>query len=105
MNACLFVVCLSLTGAPAPADAWFGEDKFKHFFLSYGVTALATAGARAAGLDGRASIVAGAGVGAGAGIWKEIRDARQPGGYASVRDLVWDFAGVGAAATVAAQAR
>lgn len=105
MNACLLVLCLSLTGGAAPDDRWLAEDKFKHFFNSYVVTVLGAAGARAAGLDARQSLAVGAGVGAAAGVWKEIRDARTPGGSASVRDLVWDFAGVAAAVAVGAQAR
>jgi uncharacterized protein YfiM (DUF2279 family) len=105
VNACLFVLCLSLTGGDSPGDRWIAEDKFKHFFTSYVVTALGIASARAAGLDARQSLMVGAGVGAGAGVWKEIRDARLPEGHASVRDLVWDAAGVGAAVVVGAQAR
>jgi uncharacterized protein YfiM (DUF2279 family) len=111
LNACLFVLCLALSGgtqspaAPDVADRWVAEDKFKHFFASFTATILATGAARAAGLDSRESIVAGAAVGTGAGVWKEIRDARRPDGHFSMPDLVWDLAGVGAAAAVAAQSR
>jgi uncharacterized protein YfiM (DUF2279 family) len=105
VNACLLVLCLSLSGGAEAVDAWFAEDKFKHFFTSFAVTALAASGARAAGLDASRSLAAGVAVGAGAGIWKELRDQRVPGGHFSVRDLVWDFAGVGAAAAVVSQAR
>jgi uncharacterized protein YfiM (DUF2279 family) len=104
VNACLLVLCFSLSGAE-PVDRWVAEDKFKHFFTSFAVTSLAAAGARATGLDASQSLAAGVAVGAGAGIWKEIRDHRIPGHSASVRDLVWDFAGVGAAAAVISQAR
>lgn len=105
MNACLFVLCLALGGGSASDDAWIAEDKMKHFFASFAVTALAAASARSAGMEPRASLVAGVAVGAGAGIWKEVRDARIPGHSASARDLVWDFAGVGAAAAMVAQTR
>jgi len=86
-------------------DRWLAEDKFKHFFASFAVTLLAAGAARAAGLEARESMVAGAGTGVGAGVWKEVRDAGRPGGHFSVRDLVWDLAGVGAGIAVTAQAR
>jgi uncharacterized protein YfiM (DUF2279 family) len=57
------------------------------------------------GADADRSLVFGASVGAGAGILKEIQDARNPRGFFSVRDLAWDFAGVGAAVAVNAQVR
>lgn len=111
MNAASLLVCLCLSvplggqGGAKAHDAWFAEDKFQHFFVSFAATTLVASGARTAGLATDRSIALGAGVGAGAGILKEISDARRPGGSASVRDLVWDFAGVGAAVAVQAQAR
>jgi uncharacterized protein YfiM (DUF2279 family) len=105
VNACLLVLCLSLGGGREPADRWLAEDKWKHFFTSFVATTLAASGARAAGLDARGSLVAGVGVGVGVGVWKEVRDHRLPGGRASVRDLAWDAAGVGAAAVVVSQSR
>lgn len=107
MNAASLLVCLclSIPAGGQPRDAWLGEDKLQHFFVSFAVTSLSTSGARMAGLDARPSLAVGAGVGAGAGILKEVRDARRPGGFASARDLVWDFAGVGAAVAVNARAR
>lgn len=107
MNLCMLVLCLSLQqGRPqAPADRWVGEDKWKHFFASFAVTALSAAAVRATGANPETSALAGAGIGAGLGVWKELRDLRGPGGNASFRDLVWDAAGVGAGAAVALQAR
>jgi uncharacterized protein YfiM (DUF2279 family) len=105
MNACLLLLCVALSSGSGRMDRWLGEDKFQHFFASFAATAVATGAARAAGLDASSSIAVGAGTGAALGIWKEIRDERIPGRRASFRDLVWDFAGVGAAAIVAAQAR
>jgi uncharacterized protein YfiM (DUF2279 family) len=104
VNACLLILCLSLSGGGLSAEQWIAEDKFKHFFTSFAATSLAAAGARSAGLDARQSLVAGAAFGAGVGVWKELRDARMPDGFFSVRDLVWDLAGVGAAVAVVAQA-
>lgn len=105
MNLCLLVLCVALSGPDRAADRWVAEDKFKHFFTSFAVTTIAAAGARTAGIDAGRSLAVGVGFGAGVGVWKEVRDARRPGGHFSVPDLVWDFAGVGAAAAVAAQTR
>lgn len=105
MNACLLFFCLSLSPGAPPADRWFAEDKFKHFFASFVVTSLSASGARAAGLTAEQSLAVGVGVGAGAGVWKEIRDHRRPGETASFRDMVWDAAGVGAAGVVISRAR
>ena len=107
METCLLMLCLSLggqrTAAAQPEDRWFGEDKVKHFVTSFIVTSLASSGARAVGLDNDASLLVGAGTGAGLGLWKEWSDRNAEGHTASVRDIVWDLAGVGAAAVVQAQ--
>ena len=107
MNLCMLVLCVSLQqGTPQrPADRWVAEDKWKHFFASFVVTALSAAAVRAAGADARTSALVGAGVGTGVGAWKELRDTRDPAATPSLRDLAWDAAGVGAAAAMAAQAR
>lgn len=107
MNLCMLVLCMSLQqgGPQRPADRWVAEDKWKHFFASFVVTALSAAAARTAGADAETSALVGAGVGTGVGVWKELRDLRAPGETASLRDLTWDVAGVGAAAAMAAQAR
>lgn len=107
METCLLMLCLSLGGQPTastqPEDRWFGEDKLKHFVTSFIVTSLASSGARAAGLENDASLLVGAGTGVGLGVWKEWSDRNAEGRTASVRDIVWDLAGVGAAAVVQAQ--
>ena len=107
METCLLMLCLSLGGGPTapaqPEDRWFGEDKLKHFVTSFIVTSLASSGARAAGLDNDASLLVGAGTGAGLGLWKEWSDRNAEGSTASIRDVVWDVAGVGAAAAIQAQ--
>lgn len=107
MNVCLMVLCLALSsgpqqGRPAP-DRWVAEDKWRHLFTSFTVTVLAAGASRAAGLDTEASAWVGASVGAGAGVWKELRDARTPGASPSLRDLAWDAAGVGAGTLVVLQ--
>lgn len=107
MNLCLFLACMALGRAPGlapkPADRWFAEDKLKHFAASFVLTSLAGGAARAAGLEHGASVAVGAGVGMGLGVLKEARDLRDPNATASLRDLAWDAAGVGAATAVLAQ--
>lgn len=104
MNACLFVICLALSGPEARRpDRLFGEDKLQHFFVSALVTGLSAGAARAAGLDADDSLLVGAGVGAAVGAAKEIRDLGQPGETPSVLDFAWDLAGVGAATALVAQ--
>ena len=86
-----------------PPDRWFGEDKFKHFAFSYMITVGGYAGARfLAGHD--ESVWIGAGAGLVAGIAKEIYD-RQTNRSASMRDLLWDVAGVATGMIVAAHTR
>jgi uncharacterized protein YfiM (DUF2279 family) len=91
---------LSTSPAVRPEDRWFAEDKWRHFVTSFVSSSLAGSAARAAGLDRGQAIRAGVAAGATVGVWKEVQDARRPGGHFSVRDLVWDAAGVGAAAGV-----
>jgi uncharacterized protein YfiM (DUF2279 family) len=79
----------------APRDRFFGEDKGKHFFTSFLATVLAGSAARAAGVDADASAVIGAGAAMALGVGKEIVDLRNPGGSASLLDLLWDAGGVG----------
>ncbi len=88
----------------APPDAWFAEDKARHLFASLALTAVVFGGATAVGLEWPdAGIAAGAVAGA-AGLAKELSD-RARGRPFSVRDLVWDGAGVGAGLVLAERAR
>lgn len=103
MGLSTLALCLCLSWQ-APADRWFGEDKFKHFFASFVVTSLGASAARATGLEAEESAWVGAGVGLGAGVWKEWLD-RRTGATASLRDLAWDLGGVGAASAVMLQVR
>ncbi|HEY0020710.1 MAG TPA: hypothetical protein VGC13_30705 [Longimicrobium sp.] len=108
MNACILFLCLSLGGPQQPRqprDSFFGEDKFKHLVTSFIVTSLAASGARAAGLDHDSALMVGVGTGAAVGIGKELRDRGREGATASFNDIVWDLAGVGAAAAVQSRAQ
>lgn len=86
-------------------DRLFGEDKFKHYFVSFIATALAQTTARLAGAGHRNSVAIGAATGMGLGVAKELHDRRDPVGQPSFLDLAWDAAGVGSAVVVANQAR
>jgi uncharacterized protein YfiM (DUF2279 family) len=109
MNACLFVLCMSLGGGPAeqPRDRFFGEDKWKHFFTSFVATSLAASAARLAGLDTEQAVLVGAGAGLSLGVAKEAADLRRPGARfeASLHDMVWNLGGVGTAAVIGLRAQ
>ena len=109
MDKLLFCLCLSLGSgrgdAPKQPDRFFGEDKFQHFFTSFLATSLAASGARLAGASHDTSLLVGVGTGAGIGLAKELRDARNPNETASVLDLVWDAGGIGLATVIVAQAK
>lgn len=107
MNACILFLCLSFgrQDAPRPRDPFIGEDKFKHFITSFIVTSLAASGARAAGLDHDSALMVGVGTGAAVGVAKEVRDLGREDATASLNDIVWDLAGVGAAAAVASRSQ
>jgi uncharacterized protein YfiM (DUF2279 family) len=79
-----------------PADAWLGEDKFRHFWASYVVTSFGFAAAVAADQDRDTALLIGIGAGATAGVAKELYDRRR-GQIFSRRDLVADALGIAAA--------
>jgi len=78
---------------PQAADAWFGEDKAKHFAMSFFTVTVTHAVGRAAGLENGPATAVGAATGVAAGLGKEWYDRRDHGLF-SFRDLVWDAAGV-----------
>lgn len=100
----IFAASLLAASAPPPPDPWFAEDKLKHFVASFVVSSLSVSGARLAGFDRPTSIRVGLGIGAGVGVLKEIRDVRVEGAF-SYRDILWDIAGIAAAAAVVDAAR
>src|SRR5690606_31076676 len=96
---------LSFGGAPsqsATPDRWFGEDKFRHFFMSVAVTNLSFAAARTVGVPGTPALIAAGAVSVAAGIGKEFHDLNN-GRPFSRRDLVWDGLGTGVGLILAAQ--
>ncbi len=84
-------------------DRWLGEDKFKHFAMSYMITAGSFSVARTV-TDRDASLAAAVALGAAAGILKELYDRRDER-LISVRDLIWDAAGIAAGVLIAKQTR
>ena len=91
--------------APAPPerDAWFGDDKLKHFAMSYVITAGSFSAARLVA-DRDASVTTGIALGVAAGILKEVYDKRDRRRI-SVKDLFWDALGITAGAVIAKQTR
>lgn len=85
-------------------DRWFAEDKLKHFFTSYAVTAMAFGGARATGIGETVAIPLAGFAALVAGIGKELSD-RSRGGPFSFRDLAWDGVGIAAGLALAAGTR
>ena len=87
---------LDMPASQVEDDPWFGTDKVRHFFVSAMLQSLGYGLLRA--LDVRhGSALAGASVlTAGFGIGKELSDRRN-GRSVSVRDLIWNAAGAGAA--------
>jgi uncharacterized protein YfiM (DUF2279 family) len=77
-------------------DEWFAVDKWQHFVVSAVVQGVGYG--FASGRNGHAaSLRIGAGTAIAVGVGKELAD-RARGRSFSVRDLVWDGAGTGAAA-------
>jgi uncharacterized protein YfiM (DUF2279 family) len=105
MSPLIPLLCLCFSTAPQTRDRWISEDKAKHFFAAFVVTSISAGAARAVGLEPAASAWVGAGVGATAGAWKELRDRKVPDATVSLKDAAWDLAGVGAATVLLRQVR
>jgi uncharacterized protein YfiM (DUF2279 family) len=114
MNAVLLVLALNLHPGIAAVnqrvdvppqleqrypDAWFGQDKLQHAFMSMAVVGFAHAGARLVGIEKNGAVVVGVSSSAASGIWKEWHD-RRIGRPFSYRDLLWDVIGIAAGALV-----
>lgn len=98
---CVLIAPLSVYGQSRvkPADPIFGVDKVKHFFIAGFVETLTFGGLEAAGANRSASRAAAIGTAAAVSFGREIHDRRTKGVF-SVKDLVWDALGAGAALLV-----
>ena len=90
-----FALALSLS-LGGPGDRWVGQDKVKHFFLSAFVQSASYASLRAVRLSHGGALAGATAVTATLGVGKEFHDRNTPSDF-SVRDLVADAAGAGAA--------
>jgi|KBSSwiStaDraftv2_1062776.scaffolds.fasta_scaffold1567472_2 uncharacterized protein YfiM (DUF2279 family) len=79
-----------------PPDHWFGADKLKHFFVAAFTQSVAYSTLQAAKADHGGAMAGAWAVTAAVSVAKELHDRRTTGLF-SVRDLVWDAAGAGAA--------
>ena len=95
------MLVFTLAGGPAraPADAWFGEDKLKHFFTAAFVQSFGYGALRATGAPHGAALAGATGATLTVSVGKELWDARGHG-TPSARDLAWDALGAGAATTL-----
>ena len=85
-------------------DRWFAPDKMKHFFMAAFVQSASFSGMRAAGMTKSSSLAGATVLTAGVSIGKEIHD-RRSGGEFSVKDLMWDAAGMAAGAALSEHTR
>lgn len=105
MTGCALALVLLMGCAPVPdtvplnpappqpaADRWLAEDKLRHFSLSFAATQMTYGGARML-TDRDPAVPLAAGTALLLGVAKEVRDARAGGAF-SLKDLVWDAAGV-----------
>ena len=91
------LLVFTLAGGPAAGgDGWFSVDKVQHFFASAFVQSMTYGTLRAAGVTHGVALAGASATTAAVGGGKEIYDAKY-GGDPSVKDLVWDGLGAGAA--------
>lgn len=85
-------------------DRWVAEDKFKHFSMSFAITSFGFAGMRGVSDNNDTNRTVAVSAGVVAGLLKEVNDKRNHLPF-SLRDLLWDFAGVAAGYAMIKQAR
>ncbi|MDO8502860.1 MAG: hypothetical protein Q7S20_13565 [Gemmatimonadaceae bacterium] len=77
-------------------DSLIGVDKVKHFFIAGFLESVSFASLQAAGAGRRPALSGAIGLTTAASIGRELHDRRTKGLF-SLRDLVWDALGAGAA--------
>jgi uncharacterized protein YfiM (DUF2279 family) len=88
-----------LTPPDHPRDHWFGSDKLKHFFVAAFTQSLTYSALQVARVRHDQALASAWAVTAAVSVAKEVHDRRTTGLF-SVRDLVWDAAGAGAASVL-----
>ena len=88
-----------LTPPEHPRDRWFGSDKVKHFFMAAFTQSVGYSALQLAGVRHEHALASAWAVTAAVSVGKELHD-RKATGLFSVRDLVWDAAGAGAASAL-----
>jgi len=83
----------------APPDHWFGPDKIKHFFMAAFTQSVTYSVLQTARVRHDQALASAWAVTAVVSVAKELHDRRSYG-LLSVRDLVWDAAGAGAASAL-----
>jgi putative lipoprotein len=96
MRGFVLIFSLAIQHPAPPADAWLGEDKLKHFFMSAFIQSMGYSSLRAAGVAHPLALAGASATTATFGIGKEVWDAHGHG-TPSGKDLAWDAAGAGAA--------
>lgn len=82
-----------------PPDHWFGSDKLKHFFMAAFTQSVTYSVLQTAGVRHDPALASAFAVTAAVSVAKEVHDRRRYGLF-SIRDLVWDAAGAGAASVL-----
>lgn len=75
-------------------DAWFGQDKIKHFTVSAWIGTITTLQFQSENISRRDAVNSGIVLSLAAGIGKEIFDSTKPDNIFSYKDLVWDALGI-----------
>lgn len=88
----------------APPDHWFGPDKLKHFFVAAFVQSATYSMLQSARVRHDHALAGAWAATATISVAKEVHDRRATGLF-SVRDLVWDAAGAGAATVLLERSR
>ncbi len=91
-------------GGGGHGDSWLGRDKLEHFFVSAFVQSVSYSVLRTARASREEALVGAAAVTMTVGVGKEVHDLRSGEAF-SVRDLVWDAAGAGAATALLSRTR
>lgn len=100
----LVLAALAMPAAAQIPDRIIGPDKVQHFFLSAFIQTFTYSSLRATNLDRQSSLVGATAASASLGVFKELRDRRIRRQF-SVRDLLWDAAGIGMATVFLSHSR